>query len=87
MVVDPPGVVELVPDGLGEADVQHAVAVQVADLAAPDPEAELPALARARLTPGQLVTSAVIRSLALMVVVVMPTVSARGGADTIGNWT
>ena len=49
VVVDPPGVVELVPDVLGEADVQDAVAVQVADLAAPDPEAELPALARARL--------------------------------------
>src|SRR4029079_16364650 len=34
-------VVELVPDGLREADVQHPVAVQVADLAAPDLEAEL----------------------------------------------
>jgi hypothetical protein len=39
------------------------------------------------VTPAQLVTSAVIRSLAVGVVVVMPTVSARGGADTIGNWT
>ena len=49
VVVDPAGLVELVPDRLREAEVQHAVAVQMADLAAADRERELAARADAGL--------------------------------------
>src|ERR1700710_2939735 len=47
VVVDPARVVELLPYGLREAEVGHAVTVDVADLAPADLEGELAAAARA----------------------------------------
>src|SRR5829696_2955427 len=52
VVVDAARVVELVPDGLGEARVEDAVAVQVAELLAAEAEAVLAAAALAGLDPG-----------------------------------
>jgi hypothetical protein len=46
---DPPLLHQLGPDPLGEGEVRRVVAVQVADLAAAQPEAELAAAAEARL--------------------------------------
>src|SRR4051794_11817986 len=52
VVADPPLVEELMPDGLREADVQDAVAVQVADLPAAHAEAELSPVPHAGLDAG-----------------------------------
>src|SRR4051812_13124463 len=52
VVGDAAGVVELLPDGLGEAEVRGVVAVQVADLLAADGEAVLAAAAEAGLDAG-----------------------------------
>src|SRR3954447_4776837 len=52
VVGDAAGVVELLPDALGEAEVGRVVAVQVADLLAADGEAVLAAAAEAGLDAG-----------------------------------
>ena len=69
--------------------MRDAVAVEVADLLAPDGEAVLAAAAVACLTPGQAVTSSVMISLAVRVsVVVMPCMMLRGRSQpTRGNWS
>jgi hypothetical protein len=46
VIADPARVEELLPDALRKAEVRRAVAVQMADLLAADPKAELAAPAR-----------------------------------------
>jgi len=65
VIVDPSLVEELRPDLLRKAEVGGVVAVQVADLALTDGERELSTATVPARTPGQEVTSSVIRSPAL----------------------
>jgi hypothetical protein len=62
---DPAVLPQLGPDLLREAEVGGVVAVQVTDLPATELEGELAAVAQAASTPGQEVTSAMIRWLAV----------------------
>jgi MerR family redox-sensitive transcriptional activator SoxR len=71
MMGDPALRTQLRPGLLGEEEVGRVVAVQVADLAPVDLEANSPRLPVPASTPGQEVTSSVIWALALVVVVIV----------------